>query len=194
MEKLQFEMEEIEVQDRKVFRLLFDTFFPRSCAFAARLLNDEQGGEDVAQETFLTIWERTGSFPNVLAFKAYLYTTLKNKCINLLKVGRGTTDVAAVKDTLVDDTVISQLIVEEEVRARILQEINKLSDVKREIMLLRMEGKSYEAISGELHLSINTVKTHKKESYKQLRIGLSDCDKLAFSCLLALEMLSPLTF
>lgn len=189
MEKLQIEMEKIEVQDRRVFRSLFDTFFPRSCAFAAKLLNDEQAGEDVAQETFLTIWERTEYFPNLLAFKAYLYTTLKNRCINLLKVTQNTKDVAEVKDVLMDETIIDHLIVEEEVRARILQEINKLPGVKREIMLLRLEGKSYEEISTELHLSINTVKTHKKESHKQLRIGLSDCDKMAFLLLITLEIL-----
>lgn len=189
MEKLQIEMEAIEVQDRRIFRSLFDTFFPRSCAFAAKLLNNQQAGEDVAQETFLKIWERTEYFPNLLAFKAYLYTTLKNNCINLLKIAQDTKDVSEVKDVLVDETVIDHLIVEEEVRARILQEINKLPDVKREIMLLRLDGMSYEDISIELHLSINTVKSHKKESYKQLRIGLSDCDKMAFFLLITLEIL-----
>lgn len=177
MEKLQIEMEKIEVHDWRIFRSLFDTFFPRSCAFAAKLLNDEQAGEDVAQETFLNIWERTTNFPNLLAFKAYLYTTLKNKCINLLKISPDAVDVAEVKDILVYETEIDHLIIEEEVRVRILQEINKLSGVKREVMLLRLEGKSYEDISQELHLSINTVKTHKKDSYKQLRLGLTDCDK-----------------
>lgn len=188
MEKLQIEMGEIRVQDRKIFRLLFDTFFPRSCAFAARLLNDGQAGEDVAQDTFLTIWERTETFPSLFAFKAYLYTTLKNKCINLLKVAREKEDMTKVEETLVDETVIDHLIIEEEIRACIIQEINKLSDVKREIMLLRLEGNSYEDISKELRLSINTVKSHKKDSYKQLRIGLSDCGQIAFLMLVVLEM------
>lgn len=188
MEKLQIEMGEIKVQDRKVFRLLFDTFFPRCCAFAAKLLDDGQAGEDIAQDTFLTIWERTESFPNLFAFKAYLYTTLKNKCINLLKITRTKEDMAEVEEALVCDAVIDHLIIEEEIRSRILQEINKLSDIKREIMLLRLEGNSYEDISKELHLSINTVKTHKKESYKQLRIGLSDYDQIAFLMLVVLEM------
>lgn len=188
MEKLQIETEKIEIQDRRVFRSLFDTFFPRSYAFAAKLLNDEQAGEDVAQETFLTIWEREGCFPNLVAFKAYLYTTLRNKCLNLMKIRQETTEVAEIQNVLEDETVIDHLIVEEEVRGRILYEINKLSDVKREIMLLRLEGKSFEEISRELHLSLNTVKTHKKESYRVLRAGLGDCGKMAFIALFVLEM------
>lgn len=189
MEKLQIEMEQIKVQDRKVFRLLFDTFYPRSCAFAGRLLNDEQAGEDVAQETFLNIWEQTSYFPNLTAFKAYLYTALRNKCLNILKVVQNKTAVTEVEDTLTDGMLIDYMIIEEEVSTRILQEINKLSGVKREIMLLRLEGKSYEEISSELRLSINTVKTHKKESYKQLRLGLGEFDKMAFLILAILEIL-----
>lgn len=188
MEKLQIEMEEIKVQDRKVFRVLFDTFFPRSCAFAARLLNDECLGEDVAQETFVTIWEIAGCFPNLPAFKSYLYTILKNKCLNRLKLMRATQDVSEMKNMLTDDVTIDHIIIEEEIRARILQEIYKLPDMKQKVMLLRLEGKSYEEISREMELSINTVKTHKKESYKQLRIGLSDMENMAFLCLIVLEI------
>lgn len=189
MEKLQIEMKEIKVQDRKTFRILFDTFFPRACAFAARLLNDERLGEDVAQETFVTIWESAGHFPNLLAFKTYFYTILKNKCLNHLKLMKDTRDVSEMKNELADKMLIDQLIIEEEIRARILQEIYKLPDMKRKVMLLRLEGKSYEEISREMELSINTVKTHKKESYKQLRIGLSDMENMAFVCLVILEML-----
>lgn len=188
MEKLQIEMKEIKVQDRKVFRVLFNTFFPRSCAFAARLLNDERLGEDVAQETFVTIWEVAGCFPNLLAFKSYLYTILKNKCLNHLKLMKETQDVSEMKNLLDDNVTIDHLIIEEEIRARILQEIYKLPDMKQKVMLLRLEGKSYEEISREMELSINTVKTHKKESYKQLRIGLSDMENMAFLCLLVLEI------
>lgn len=63
-----------------------------------------------------------------------------------------------------------------------MEEINKLSDVKRDIMLLRMEGYSYDEISEELSLSINTVKTHKKQAYKDLKLHLSDYNQ----CLLVL--------
>lgn len=79
-----------------------------------------------------------------------------------------------LKDVFVDEISIDHLIIEQELKARILEEINKLSDVKRDIMLLRMKGYSYDEISEELSLSINTVKTHKKQAYKDLRIHLSD--------------------
>lgn len=186
MEKLQLEMSEIEIRNRKVFRLLFDTFFPRACFFAGRLLNDREAGADVAQETFLAIWQKGECFAGVQVFKAYLYTALKHKCLNILRDRPEMTDVTGMKELVTEDIRVDHLIIREEIKGRILCEINRLPSIKRDIMMLRLEGRSYEDISRELGLSLNTVKTHKKESYKQLRIGLSGGEKLIMMCLLAL--------
>lgn len=79
-----------------------------------------------------------------------------------------------LEDVFVDEISIDHLVIENELKAKILEEINKLSDVKRDIMLLRMKGCSYDEISEELSLSINTVKTHKKQAYKDLKVHLAD--------------------
>lgn len=189
MEKLHIEMTNIKVSDERTFRLLFDTFFPRSCVFAAQFMENKQTGEDVAQETFLAIWQAGGFFENIQAFKIYLYRALKHRCMTALKLQQQTVDVEPLKDSLPEESVIDHLIVEEEVKTLILQQINRLTGARRQIMLLRLEGKNFEEISRELNLSINTVKTHRKESYRQLRLGLSDCDKLAFMALLVIELL-----
>ena len=87
-----------------------------------------------------------------------------------------------LEDVFVDEVSMDHLVIKHELKARILEEINKLSDVKRDIMLLRMEGYSYDEISKELSLSINTVKTHKKQAYKELKVSLSEYKQ----CLLVL--------
>lgn len=79
-----------------------------------------------------------------------------------------------LKDVFVDEVDIDHLIIKQELKARILDEVNRLGGVKRDVILLRLEGYSYDEISEELGLSINTVKTHKKQAYKDLRIHLSD--------------------
>lgn len=186
MEKLQLEMSEIEISNRKVFRLLFDTFFPRACFFAGRLLGDREAGADVAQETFLAIWQKGENFAGLQVFKSYLYTTLKHKCLNIMRDRPAMTDVDGMKELVAEDLRVDHLLIREEIKGRILCEINRLPSIKRDIMLLRLEGRSFEDISKELGLSLNTVKTHKKESYKQLRVGLSGREKLMMMCLLAL--------
>lgn len=182
-------MTDIKVNDSRTFRLLFDAFFPRSCAFAAQIVGDNGAGEDVAQETFLAIWQANGCFSNLQAFKVYLYSALKSRSLNYLKRHHETTDVEKVKDHLPEESEIDYLLIEEEVRAMVLQQINRLTGTRKQIMLLRLEGKSFDEISKELNLSINTIKTHRKESYRQLRLGLSNTNKLAFMALLLIELL-----
>ena len=50
---------------------------------------------------------------------------------------------------------------------------------------MRLEGNSYEEISKELHLNINTLKTYKKQIYKDLRIRLKDLDVCVLVVLLS---------
>lgn len=189
MEKLQYEMSVIEVREPQVFRLLFDNFYPRACLFASKLVKSRDVGADIAQETFLYIWQNTKNFPHVQAFKSYLYTTLKCKCLNYIRDYHMVADVNELKETVADERNEECLIIEQELKARILQEINKLPEMKREIMMLRLAGKQYEEISAQLHLSINTVKAHKKESHRQLRIGLSDCEKLVLMVMVFFSLL-----
>lgn len=189
MEKLQIEMSVIEIQKPKVFRLLYDTFYPRAYLFAGKLIQNNDVGADIAQETFLYIWQKTKIFPSVQAFKSYMYSVLKNKCLNYIRDKIDMTDITGLQEVIADDIAVEHILVEQELNARILLEINRLPEMKREIMLMRLEGKSFDEISEELKISINTVKAHKKESYKQLRIGLADCEKLAFLCFVVLEFL-----
>lgn len=180
MDKLQLNIPLIEIKDERIFRSLFDLFYPRAYVFACHILQDTGAGADIAQEAFLYIWQKTSTFPNVQAFKVYLYQVLKNKCLNYMRDLHKSLDIEQWHEKIADNTALEHLIIEQELRARILQEINELSEIRRKIMLLRLEGKSFEEISRELNLNINTVKAHKKESYKFLRIKLSDYDKMAF--------------
>ena len=73
-----------------------------------------------------------------------------------------------------DGVQLDHWIIENDLRRRILEEINKLPEVRREIMLMRLEGNSFEEISKELNLNINTLKTNKKQAYRELRLRLAD--------------------
>ena len=160
VEKIQIETSEIDLKDAQIFKAIFNMFYPRAYAFTLKLLRDE-------------------------VVKSYLYSCLKNKTLNYIRDHRVERNMKELEDVFVDDVSIDHLVIEHELKARILEEINKLSDVKREIMLLRMKGYSYDEISEELSLSINTIKTHKKQAYKDLKIHLSDYKQ----CLLVLVSL-----
>lgn len=174
VEKIQIETSEIDLKDAQIFRAVFNMFYPRGYTFTLKLLGDEVVSADITQEAFLYMWEKAYRFPDLISFKSYLYSCIKNKVLNYVRDHKVERNMQELKDIFVDEVSIDHLIIEQELKARILEEINKLSDVKKDIMLLRMKGYSYDEISEELSLSINTVKTHKKQAYKDLRIHLSD--------------------
>ena len=182
LEKIQIETSEIDLKDTQIFKAIFNMFCPRAYTFTLKLLRDEVISADITQEAFLYMWEKAYRFPDMMSFKSYLYSCLKNKTLNYIRDHKVERNMEELKDVFVDDILVDHLIIEHELKARILEEINKLSDVKRDIMLLRMEGYSYDEISEELSLSINTVKTHKKQAYKDLKLHLSDYNQ----CLLVL--------
>ena len=182
LEKIQIETSEIDLKDTQIFKAIFNMFYPRAYTFTLNLLRDEVISADITQEAFLYMWEKAYRFPDMMSFKSYLYSCLKNKTLNYIRDHKVERNMEELKDVFVDDILVDHLIIEHELKARILEEINKLSDVKRDIMLLRMEGYSYDEISEELSLSINTVKTHKKQAYKDLKLHLSDYNQ----CLLVL--------
>ena len=182
LEKIQIETSEIDLKDTQIFKAIFNMFYPRAYTFTLKLLRDEVISADITQEAFLYMWEKAYRFPDMMSFKSYLYSCLKNKTLNYIRDHKVERNMEELKDVFVDDILVDHLIIEHELKARILEEINKLSDVKRDIMLLRMEGYSYDEISEELSLSINTVKTHKKQAYKDLSFHLSDYNQ----CLLVL--------
>ncbi len=173
-ERIHIETSEIDLKDAQIFKAVFNMFYPRAYTFTLKLLQDEVVSADITQEAFLYMWEKAYCFPDLLAFKSYLYSCLKNKTLNYIRDYRVERGMQESKDVFVDEVDIDHLIIKQELKARILDEVNRLGGVKRDVILLRLEGYSYDEISEELGLSINTVKTHKKQAYKDLRIHLSD--------------------
>ena len=83
-------------------------------------------------------------------------------------------------DEITDDKIILSdshplgILLERELENEIYKAIDKLPDECRRVFAKsRFEGKSYEEISGELGISINTVKYHIKNALASLHAHLS---------------------
>ena len=187
-ERIHIETSEIDLKDAQIFKAVFNMLYPRAYTFTLKLLQDEVVSADITQEAFLYMWEKAYCFPDLLAFKSYLYSCLKNKTLNYIRDYRVERGMQELKDVFVDEVDIDHLIIKQELKARILDEVNRLGGVKRDVILLRLEGYSYDEISEELGLSINTVKTHKKQAYKDLRIHLSDYNQCVFMLIVLLTI------
>lgn len=66
------------------FKGFYKSLFPPLCFFANKYLNDLDTSKDVVQEVFMKILDNQITFQSERAIKSYLYTAVKNKCVNLI--------------------------------------------------------------------------------------------------------------
>ena len=176
MPKKQFNIafSEINLRNEQIFKSMFETYFPKAYQFAGHIISDEMVCDDIVQDSFLYMWQKNPQFNDEITFKSYLYFCVKNRCLNYIRNHKMEVKSDTLQDILYDESRLDHLMIEQELKSYILEHINQLPEMKRNVMLLRLEGNSYEQISEELSLSINTVKSHKKQAYKELKITLSN--------------------
>lgn len=167
--------------EKSAFRSLFDSYFNPLSAFAYKFVKDQYVVEDMVQEVFVTLWGSREKFDHTSAVKSFLYTSIKNKCLNHLKhekVKRKHEDALVYQ--LESDQYFSSSVIEEEVFDRLLTEIRNLPAAAQEIMILALNGMKNQEIADELGITINTVKTQKKIAYVKLKDKLGPLIRLLF--------------
>lgn len=156
--------------DRNAFREVFDAYFNALAAFGYNYTQDQDIAEDFAQEAFITLWEKRSDFDHINAVKSYLYTSVRNKCLNHLKhEGVKQKHQGALVYELETEQTAAGIIIEEEVFIQLYNEIKELPQAAQQIMLLTLNGLKNQEIADELGVSINTVKTQKKIGYAKVK-------------------------
>lgn len=178
-------LKQIRRGDKKAFRAIFDLYFNALAAFGYKYVQDQQAVEDMVQEVFISFWEGRQNFDHPGAIKAFLYTSVRNKCLNHLKhlsVRRKHEDALVYR--LESDQYFESHVIEEETFNQLFSEIRNLPASSREIMLLALNGLKNQEIADELQISINTVKTQKKIAYSKIKDAMDPVMILIFIMLL----------
>jgi RNA polymerase sigma-70 factor (ECF subfamily) len=155
--------------DIHAFNLLFKSHFKSLCISALLLVKDEKIAEDVVQDVFLKIWSKRNELEQVANITSYLYTSVKNACLDQLRKAKHTDDISEVE---VSDEALDPF---HSVR---IKELNKhLQEATASLPLqcklvfemVYIDGKKYQEVADELGLSINTVKTQLKRALEKMR-------------------------
>lgn len=149
---------------------LFRYHYRPLCIFALHYLKDIDVSEDVVQEAFGLLWEKLSAGEKVVNQKGYLYSTVKNRSLDILRK-RGSVGEAISLDGSVDD-IEEPKVEDAELEARLWTAIDTLPEKCREIFLMsKRDGLKQEEIASELGISLQTVKNQVSKALKILKEG-----------------------
>ncbi len=128
--------------DSEAFGALFDRYQKAIFNFCYRMVGDRGHAESLAQEGFLRVLKRAGSYRYPETFSTWLYTVARNACIDFeRKKGsrfQGIPDaVTAGLETDRSERPSSQIASDEEILG-LRQAISELPDLYREVVILRV--------------------------------------------------------
>ena len=163
------------------FEKLYKLYYPKMFAFAKNYVPANEYAENIVHDVFLTLWERKEEIEISFTLTTYLFTLVKNRCLNFLR------------HKLIEEEYNSQMKEElgfklyaleafdysyqseEELQEIIRRALDTLPERCREIFIKsRIEGLKYKEISDELGISVNTVENQMVTALKKLRVALKD--------------------
>ena len=71
--------------DEKAFEVFFRAEFNNLCHFIESYTNDFLLSGDIAQETFISLWDKRDLIDETLNIRSYLYSIAKNKALNIIR-------------------------------------------------------------------------------------------------------------
>ena len=165
-----FVLKSLYKRDYNAFHYLYESYFSKMVLFAESYVYDEEEAKDLVQDLFFYIWDHADSLLIKTSLKAYLFTSLRNRCLNAL---RDRKIVDSCNDKLLEAQLfagIKDIEINETVEMRLQNALNTLPDKCREIILLKIvEGKKNKEIANQLGLAETTVKTQVQRAYRILR-------------------------
>ena len=171
--------------DKAALSQLVNTYSERIYNLALRILRKKEDAEDILQETFLTVIEKLHTFDGRSSFFTWIYRIATNASLMKLRKKKVIFKEIA-EDPEYTESVESRVFVDwsqdpsinvfdEEIKQKLDEAINKLSDIYRSVFVLRdIEGLSIKETSAILDITEENVKIRLRRARQFLRDYLSD--------------------
>lgn len=159
------------------FESLFKDNYATLCKFAVNYLKDPDAAEEVVQSLFVKIWEKRTEIEVQVSKRAYLFSAVRNACINQLKHIKIREEYKEVNERDRAEEVVASHDAYQatELAEKIQVAIEGMPAGRREVFCLsRYEGLKYKEIAERLKISIKTVENQMGSAMKQLRSELAE--------------------
>jgi RNA polymerase sigma-70 factor (ECF subfamily) len=175
----------IQCRDHPAFRKIFEEYYSPLTVFAQKFVPDLDLAREIVQDMFVNLYEKSDSLNIQTSLKSYLYQSVRNSCLNIIKKEKVHLSVhAGLRSTSgTGEADWTDKMIEAELQNLVFRTISELPGKCRQIYLLsRQEGISNREIAQKLNISIRTVETQVSKALKILRSRLGPY--LAIFCLI----------
>ncbi len=153
---------------KETFESLYEQYWQRIYRLALGYVNDVDWAKDIAQETFVNVWNQLPKFRADSGYGTWIYRITVNICLR---------QIERSKKVMPDESKIRHSkSVEEEYKEtntqKLYQAISELTEINRIIISLTLEGvdqKQIADVTGLTHANVRTrVHRIKEELYQKL--------------------------
>jgi RNA polymerase sigma-70 factor (ECF subfamily) len=165
--------------DVQAYEILFKAYYKFLCSFAYGLVKEKHAAEEIVEDFFVDIWKNRHKLTITTSVRSYFVGSIHNRCLNYLQrekvkfiSAHDIANLAGKEESLGDKLIVTEVpsILSNELENILAKAIEKLPKSCKEIFLLsRYKELSYEEISTQLNISVNTVKTQIKVALSKLR-------------------------
>lgn len=171
----------------KSFEVIFRQYYKTLVSFSMRYGLEQMEAEDVVIEVVHHIWEIRGEVQSPAALNALLFTSVRNRTINVVRNLKNRERIIGKQDNGSEEEEFCDYLLEEEVSRLLDEAVGVLPPQCRQVVLLLLQGKSTTEIAQEMGVSVNSVKTYKLRAIEMLRSNLAHYPLLLWLVLLRLE-------
>lgn len=162
-------IERIRKSDKNAFNQLFSKYYKRLCRFAYVIIRCNHSAEEIVQDIFVKLWEKREKLNVMLNLDSYLFVSVRNSSLNMLKFNQVRKNYCQDSDTIAN--------VEENIEfdsATFLNQLDRaianLPEQCRIIYFLKnFEGLTYDEIANYLDISSKTVENQVRIAMIKLR-------------------------
>tara|TARA_A100001011_G_scaffold311115_1_gene328057 strand:- start:1266 stop:1841 length:576 start_codon:yes stop_codon:yes gene_type:complete len=158
-------IERVKNGDKGAFNFLVNKYYPRVYASLFSYTKSKEDSEDLAQQTFLKVWQQIESFRGDSAFFTWVYRIAINLAKNHFvsstsKKQKVNTSIEHAEIEISSYENIEQVLMHDQSMTQIKEFINNMPEsLKTAFTLRESEGKSYEEISLITETPIGTVRS-----------------------------------
>lgn len=176
------ELKRTSINDKKAFKEIFNNYYQPLCHLSTYYLENKDEAKGVVQEAFIKLWEVRNDLAPNSNIKNFLFTLVKNNCLNILKRQQillkhhdkiRKTELRYQLESL--NRITDDYLEFKELKEKIDAAVKKLPEHCREVFeMSRFQEMKNREIAEKLGISQKAVEARMTKALKILRNDLKD--------------------